>query len=129
MSIHFRCSDVLGSTNGAYGYLNFNVYEKLIPVDTRLLYILSDHPDRSKERGQSALCGKLVEHLAAHLRAVLPLALVVPLRGGTMSIHSDIPAIFISYGNLHHIVFGGCANGVCLCMYKIYVVQAIWCCR
>eukprot|EP01035_Chromulina_nebulosa_P024380 gene24380-31738_t len=94
VSIHFRCSDVLGSTNGAYGYLNFNAYEKLIPADTRLLYILSDHPDRSKERGQSALCGQLVEHLAVHLRAVLPLALVVPLRGGTtLSIH-DIPAMF-----------------------------------
>jgi len=87
VSIQFRCSDVLGSTNGAYGYLNFNVYKELIPADTtRLVYILSDHPDRKKgrpEHHQSQVCGQLIEHLANKLRTFLPLAEVVAHRGGT----------------------------------------------
>ena len=82
VTIQFRCSDVLGLTNGAYGYLNFNVYKKLIPADTRILYILSDHPDRAKERKQSPVCGHLIDNLATTLRAFLPHTEVVVFRGG-----------------------------------------------
>jgi hypothetical protein len=79
VSVQFRCSDVLGLTNGAYGYLNFNVYKKLIPADTRLLYILSDHPDRAKERKQSPVCGHLVDNLATTLVLLTSAACVAVL--------------------------------------------------
>lgn len=83
VAIQYRCGDNIGFSYH-YGIIPFTAYDSRIPVDSRFIYVLSDHPSRASHSPYSGRCGTILEHLFNYLKALRPLALIVVKRGGDL---------------------------------------------
>jgi hypothetical protein len=83
--IIFRCFDILLEYS-QYGFLNFNVYQSLIPNNTNTIYVLSEPLNYMEDQDQSVkfrreVCRGLGFAIVAHLRLHFPNAVVAIRRG------------------------------------------------
>ena len=83
VALQYRCGDNIGFSY-MYGVLPFRAFLSRIPNDTKLLYVLSDHPSRATHSPYSNRCQIILEHLFAFLKKQYPLTTIVIKRGGDM---------------------------------------------
>eukprot|EP01038_Epipyxis_sp_PR26KG_P004669 gene4669-6560_t len=92
VTIQYRCSDIITVQSG-YGFLNFHVYTKIIPLNAKFIYIVSDSPSRANE---GAICKDLLDNFFNFLTLNFPSALIHVKRGGAAMlsivqlVHSNI---------------------------------------
>jgi hypothetical protein len=84
VAIHFRCGDVLSSniprSDQNYGLLQFQAYQKRIPVNATSIgivtapFVASD--SRSQDRRHAPMCRVIVEELVGYLKRFFPRAMI-----------------------------------------------------
>ena len=83
VALQYRCGDNI-NFSWMYGLLPFRAFLSRIPADTKLLYVLSDHPTRAVHSPYSGRCQIILEHLFGFLKKHFPQATIVIKRGGDM---------------------------------------------
>eukprot|EP01041_Mallomonas_annulata_P010878 gene10878-22717_t len=82
VAIHYRCGDTVPSDK--YGFLPFYAMLNLIPVESRHIYILTDHPDRAVIMGHpfAVHCPGILQALFEYLSHHYPNTTVLVKKGG-----------------------------------------------
>ena len=83
VALQYRCGDNIGFSY-MYGVLPFRAFLSRIPKDTRVLYVLSDHPSRATHSPYSNRCQTILQHLFDFLKKHWPQSTIVIKRGGDM---------------------------------------------
>lgn len=84
-AIVFRCRDILHHGHAQpYGFVNFNFYSKVLPIDVQTIYILSEplsYLRHSEEDAPAHICIHLVQEKIKFLENLYPNALIGVRRG------------------------------------------------
>lgn len=80
-TIHYRCGDNI-AFNYQYGILPFTIFDSRVPKDSKLIYVLSDHPNRAPHSPYTSRCKLILENLFDYLKTKFPSATIVVKRGG-----------------------------------------------
>lgn len=83
VAIQYRCGDNLGF-NWMYGILPFYVFPKRIPITSKYIYVLTDHPARSSNSPYAPRCELIIKSLFDYLAMNFPNAIILVKRGGDM---------------------------------------------
>eukprot|EP01041_Mallomonas_annulata_P007236 gene7236-14765_t len=75
VAIHYRCGDNLN--HGGYGLLPFSAFLNLVPISSKLIYILSE----SKHRDSNSFCQHILDSLYDTMIKHFPTAIVALIRG------------------------------------------------
>jgi hypothetical protein len=67
-----------------YGIIPFYTIKSRIPTSAKYIYVLSDHPGRSKHSPYAPKCQLIISSLFEYLTTNFPQAVVVIKRGGDM---------------------------------------------
>ena len=89
VALMFRCVDVLTfDTSAAYGFLNFDVYSNLVPVDAKMIYVFSEalhyYHGTTQNSSRAEICINISLSLVEHLAERFPTATVALRRGHAM---------------------------------------------
>lgn len=77
-AIHYRCGDNLVTH---YGFLKFHVFNKVIPVNTRHIYVMAEIPTRNPKFNSQRRCSAIFEALKNYLIKSFPKVAIVIMRG------------------------------------------------
>eukprot|EP01038_Epipyxis_sp_PR26KG_P015263 gene15263-20566_t len=83
VAILFRCSDILHGIHPAYGFLNWNIYKRLIPPHPKYIYILSEPLNYVNSSATAKICTSISIQLVDFLRKLY--------RSTTVGIHRGYP--------------------------------------
>lgn len=81
VSIQYRCGDNI-QFNYMYGILPYTAFDSIVPPDSHYIYILSDHPSRSKNSEYATdKCSLILNGLFNYLKLKNPNSIIVQKRG------------------------------------------------
>jgi hypothetical protein len=78
VAIHYRCGDNVVTH---YGFTPFRVFARLIPLNSKHIYILSESSERSSKHNSVTRCAAIFDALHIYLMDRFPQSTVVILRG------------------------------------------------
>lgn len=83
VAIQYRCGDNIGFSYH-YGILPFTAFPSRIPLGSKYIYVLSDHPSRAVHSPYSGRCQIILQSLFEYLQEKNPGSTIVVKRGGDL---------------------------------------------
>jgi hypothetical protein len=83
VALQYRCGDNIGFSY-MYGILPFTAFVGRIPEQSKVIYVLSDHPTRAVHSPYTSRCHVILKALFEFLQEKYPTATVVVKRGGDL---------------------------------------------
>mmetsp|Transcript_28067 Transcript_28067/g.26929 ORF Transcript_28067/g.26929 Transcript_28067/m.26929 type:complete len:437 (-) Transcript_28067:100-1410(-) len=93
VAIHYRCGDNVVTH---YGFTPFRVFARIIPLNSKHIYILSESSERNSKHNSVTRCAAIFDALHVYLMDHFPQSIVVILRGH--DIFEDL--VRLTYANI-----------------------------